>query len=84
MERLQRCFDARSLELPWELKECAMDKNGHGTRIAGIVGGHRPTLAMGKTEGVLVTEIGWAKKWSQCFMTDFRYLASKMSKRLVD
>lgn len=32
-----------------EDKECAMDKNGHGTRIAGIVGGHRYGVAKSTT-----------------------------------
>ena len=32
---------ASKSESPGTSQECAMDKNGHGTRIAGIVGGHR-------------------------------------------
>jgi len=32
-----------------EDKDCAMDKNGHGTRIAGIIGGHRYGVAKSAT-----------------------------------
>ena len=39
--KIYRVSRASKSESPGTSQECAMDKNGHGTRIAGIVGGHR-------------------------------------------